>query len=419
MATILAISTLLTPSSSGSIVVGTMSTTLAHHDPIAIVGNAAFNASNGVVSGSGSLIDPYIIEGWEINSSTPDTPGISVWGTTSYFVMRDLWIHSSPDNLAADIWVCRNGAIVNCTIEGDHDGIVIEESWNMTITDNTIARTDVGIYVGQSVNVSVSHNLVYDNTLGIQVEGCNETYLVENTIIQNGLGVSATNTPDGGDLVQIYHNNFINNTEQAHMYAAFVMAPAGDVLWNATYPIGGNYWSDYTGNDTQWGPDQDLAGADGIGDTPHDFPMDWWGEPGYTDQDYYPRMAQVADDWSPGANFTLDPETGDTTTVFVVDASSSVAPRGPISALQVRWDWESDGIWDTDWSPQTSAEHSYPMSGMYNITLEVKNAGNLTNSTVRTAIVEPLAVPEFAPALLALGIMLLALVSVRIGKRRI
>jgi hypothetical protein len=59
----------------------------------------------------------------------------------------------------------------------------------------------------------------------------------------------------------VFGNAFINNTFQAF--------DNGANRWNESYPIGGNYWSDYFGFDNQSGPDQDLFGSDGFGDTPH------------------------------------------------------------------------------------------------------------------------------------------------------
>ncbi|MCK4758389.1 MAG: hypothetical protein KAS67_08055, partial [Thermoplasmata archaeon] len=44
---------------------------------------------------------------------------------------------------------------------------------------------------------------------------------------------------------------------------------ASSCRFNDTYPSGGNYWSDYTGEDDFLGYDQDLLGSDGIGDTPY------------------------------------------------------------------------------------------------------------------------------------------------------
>jgi len=39
--------------------------------------------------------------------------------------------------------------------------------------------------------------------------------------------------------------------------------------WDYGYPSGGNYWSLYTGVDNYHGPNQEIIGSDGIGDTPY------------------------------------------------------------------------------------------------------------------------------------------------------
>ena len=54
-------------------------------------------------------------------------------------------------------------------------------------------------------------------------------------------------------------------------------------LWDASYPAGGNWWSDYNGSDEFSGPNQDKPGSDGIGDIPYDIP-------GGDNQDQYPLM---------------------------------------------------------------------------------------------------------------------------------
>jgi hypothetical protein len=41
--------------------------------------------------------------------------------------------------------------------------------------------------------------------------------------------------------------------------------------WDDGYPSGGNYWSDYVGVDVEMGPNQDLPGSDGLGDTPYNI----------------------------------------------------------------------------------------------------------------------------------------------------
>ena len=57
------------------------------HARILIDGNSQFTPGNGVVSGSGSAADPYIIANWEIDASAGD--GIKVANTDAHFVIRN------------------------------------------------------------------------------------------------------------------------------------------------------------------------------------------------------------------------------------------------------------------------------------------------------------------------------------------
>ena len=83
------------------------------------------------------------------------------------------------------------------------------------------------------------------------------------------LDVSSNNT--------IYHNNFINNTKQvSDFYYVILFGFPSLNLWDNDYPSGGNYWSDYAGQD---------ADGDGIGDMPYFI----YGK----NQDNYPLMKPV------------------------------------------------------------------------------------------------------------------------------
>jgi len=57
-------------------------------------------------------------------------------------------------------------------------------------------------------------------------------------------------------------DNLINNSQQVHSYDSVN-------TWDADYPCGGNYWSDYYGEDNFGGPKQDQPGTDGIVDKPY------------------------------------------------------------------------------------------------------------------------------------------------------
>ena len=86
---------------------------------------------------------------------------------------------------------------------------------------------------------------------------------------------------------------------------------------------------------------------------------------------------------APTACFTVSPDSGTTETVFQFDASCSSDKKGPASDLEVRWDWESDGTWDTPYSTTKTASHQYSTTGTKTITLEVKDTGGLTDQTTR------------------------------------
>lgn len=131
----------------------------------------------------------------------------------------------------------------NITDNGYYGIYLIDSSYN-TIKNNTIANNYVeGIAVVSSTGNIVSNNTIKDNNTGI--------YLLE----------SNNN--------HIYQNNFINNTRQA-------VNKDSTNVWDYGYPSGGNYWSDYTGEDTD---------GDGIGDTPYIIDDE--------NQDNYPLMHAV------------------------------------------------------------------------------------------------------------------------------
>ncbi len=83
----------------------------------------------------------------------------------------------------------------------------------------------------------------------------------------------------------------------------------------------------------------------------------------------------------PKASFTVSPSTGNTSTVFQVDASGSSDKEDPVSAIEVRWDWESDGTWDTDYATTKTAEHTYVSEGDFRIFLEVKDTNGQVDTT--------------------------------------
>ena len=92
-------------------------------------------------------------------------------------------------------------------------------------------------------------------------------------------------------------------------------------------------------------------------------------------------------DYKPLAFFTISPPIGDTSTMFSFDATGSTDRETASEQLEVRWDWENDGSWDTDYSPEKVASHQYSNAGTFLIRLEVKDDGGLTSRVTKQLFV--------------------------------
>ncbi len=90
----------------------------------------------------------------------------------------------------------------------------------------------------------------------------------------------------------------------------------------------------------------------------------------------------------PVALFAVSPTSGDIATVFQVDASSCSDNEDDVTVLQVRWDWEADGIWDTGYSTVKTADHQYSIDGTKTILLQVKDTDEQTDTTSLQIIVD-------------------------------
>jgi parallel beta-helix repeat protein len=137
-------------------------------------------------------------------------------------------------------------------------GILLFNSTDNIIVNNTIMYNRLfGITVTfYSNNNTISNNLILKNkstvfnetTDGIRLEYYATANRIVGNIISenlNGIRILLSNTN------QIYHNNFINNT--LHEYSELSINS-----WDNGNE--GNYWSEYTGEDTN---------GDGVGDTPY------------------------------------------------------------------------------------------------------------------------------------------------------
>ena len=81
---------------------------------------------------------------------------------------------------------------------------------------------------------------------------------------------------------------------------------------------------------------------------------------------------------APTPCFEITPDSGTTTTTITFDASCSTDPQDSSDELQVRWDFDGDGVYDTPYSTDKTTTHQYNSAGIKAVTLSVLNIAGLS-----------------------------------------
>ena len=222
----------------------------ALHAPIRILGNGGFTRENGVLSGSGTAEDPYIIESLEIDAGGHEFGiGIYIENTDAYFIIRDSKIYgadrgeSRQEGSGIQLRRVRNGRIEGCEITRNREqGISLYDSSNITIRANVIQGNKKGIYLENSSDNEISNNVLRGNTrYGIYLMRSSRSTVVGNTTIENGLyGIrlyfSSQDTVDGNTvsgshrgivLDKASRNTVVNNRVEGNI-------SRGIDLWRST-----------------------------------------------------------------------------------------------------------------------------------------------------------------------------------------
>ncbi|TMI40044.1 hypothetical protein E6H23_08195 [Candidatus Bathyarchaeota archaeon] len=198
-----------------------------------------------------------------------------------------------------------------------------------TFAYNTVRDNAQGFSVGTSENQTILGNLVFDNNVpfaidgviimdstGISLQGVIKSKISSNIVINNPVGIEtgAGILQGGGNSI---YNNFLSNPENANVDPTVpdnwnvAERPGTNVIGGPS--IGGNFWSDYTGTDTN---------NDGIGDSAY-YPQTCvsglcsrWGQTTGINVDHLPLVFAPSSGTTPDFTLVTPPS-------FTVDQASN------------------------------------------------------------------------------------------------
>lgn len=187
------------------------------HSPILIDGNDNFTSANGVIGGSGTSSDPYIIEGWEINTTLEH--GVHVRNTDAYFVIRDMYVHSS-ELIYSGIYFnnASNGVVSNVTLSNNGCGIHARFSTNTFVSVSSIWNNGEGVSLWLSANTTITDNSIFSNYgPGISSDSSTNTTITDNSIFSNSwAGIFL----DSSNEATIASNNISDNLDGIHLWSS-------------------------------------------------------------------------------------------------------------------------------------------------------------------------------------------------------
>lgn len=215
------------------------STQYEEHLPISIASDDDFISYG--FPGTGTAEDPYIIEGYNI--TTTSYSGIAIGEITKYFIVRNCYVDAETNGIAIECILDQRATLINNVCANNNKGIYLFNSSFVTITSNTCNNNGYGIFSWYSYSSSITNNICANNTYnGIFLDYSSSYCLSCNSLRENGgygifLGYDTSNHI-------IHHNIFLNNYLDGNSQG---YDDGINSIWYDTISLEGNYWSDWSG----------------------------------------------------------------------------------------------------------------------------------------------------------------------------
>ncbi len=129
------------------------------HDVIRINGDGDFDSAHGVVGGSGTQSDPYIISGWEIDAQH-NGDAISIGNVSVYFIVENTHLfNTSSDGASLKIYNTTHGIVRNNNCSNNSYGIYLHNASGITLYNNTcLDDLYAGIYLFSTHDITAREN---------------------------------------------------------------------------------------------------------------------------------------------------------------------------------------------------------------------------------------------------------------------
>ena len=206
------------------------------HEPIKIDSNIDF--LNQGWPGNGTEMNPWVIEGLEING-TGYLYCIFISNTTEHFTIKDCYLHNS-DSYGILISNAIVGEIINNNVclNGEYGIQVYRYSSNIIISNNTVNYNDRGGIIAVACNrakgnIIQNNEVSHNNGSGIAVLESPVHIVSNNTVSNNTYGIHFRSSP---------YSNIINNTMSNNSIAGMrILSSSNTVISNNTFISNSQY----------------------------------------------------------------------------------------------------------------------------------------------------------------------------------
>lgn len=218
---------------------------------------------------SGSYYGVYLYEGYSGATVVGNDISFSYTGVDSEYMYGSVNVSDNRIvNSSYAIYLYEDygsDVVVGNSVQNALDAALSEYYFDgpggFTLAGNNASGSYYALYLYDNYYVYASE------VVGNDLSGSAEVYVYDSYLLGGFVANNLLNDAyiyfGYNELGPFYHND-LNST--AFSQSANFLATSS---WNAAYPLGGNYWTNYTGTDAYSGVFQNLTGSDGIGDTPY------------------------------------------------------------------------------------------------------------------------------------------------------